>query len=336
MTRSQSAHTDAAATREHEQAVFRARIQQIGTRLTLPLARRALGLLEGEHGSNRPGNGFDFLDLRDYASGDSARQIDWKASAKNGRPIVINRQRDVTSTAWLLLDTGDEMQGTAEGGERLIDVAANALRAFALLSLRRSDEISLVLGDAGTITRTPFSGGYAKFDHTLADAVAGINPAPRDLTALLRYAQKIPTQDNLVIIATAQGAVRPSQERLVTALSEDHALVFVTISPINPFDPEGIRAVDAQSGRSMPAFLRTESLAQDVRRRRDALDAAFRRQLERHKDTLVTAGSSTDLLDRLIRLLSTGMAAGLTGNAAPGRAGSLSVTLPARAKEVRA
>jgi uncharacterized protein (DUF58 family) len=295
-----------AASDTDRDARFRAQIQQIGSHLTLPVARRALGLIEGEHGSLQRGTGFDFLDLRDYQPGDSARSIDWTASARLGKPIVINRQREVTSTIWLLLDTGDEMNGTAESGEKMIDVAANALRMFALLSLRRSDEISLVLADAGAISRTPFLGGYAKFDRTLQSAVEGINPAPRNLTALFRYAQKIPAQDSLVVIATSANAVTADQMPLVTSLSEDHSLVFITVEPVNPFSPSQPRVGDAQSGKMMPAFLRTHQLAEETKRRRAALRDAFRHELRRHDDLLLSGGSSFQMLDRFIALLSLG------------------------------
>lgn len=311
MMRVKSAQPAAPAASDTDRdARFRARVQQLGSRLTLPVAQRALGLIEGEHGSLLPGTGFDFLDLNDYQPGDSARSIDWTASARAGKPIVVKRQREVTSTIWLLLDTGDEMNGTAASGEKMIDVAANALRLFALLSLRRSDEISLVLADGGKISRTPFIGGYAKFDRTLASAVAGINPAPRNLTELFRYAQKIPVQDGLVVIATASNAVTAQQMPLVTSLSEDHSLVFITVEPVNPFSPTQPRVTDAVSGKLMPAFLRTHQLAEETKRRRAALRDAFRHELRRHNDLLLSAGSSFQMLDHFISLLSLGTRVG--------------------------
>lgn len=292
---------------EEEQARFRSRVESFASRLTLPLSQHALGLLEGEHQSDMSGNGFDFLDLREYQAGDSAQAIDWQASARLSRPIVVNRQKDVISTSWLLLDTGQEMMSVTPSGETALQVASNALRLFALLSLRRSDEISLVLADSGTISRLPFNGGYAKFDTTLRDAVEGRAFAPRDLTALLRYAQKIPRQDGLIVLATDATALTAEQTQLMTQLSQNHALVVVGVSTLNPFDPAWPMLTDSSTGRKMPAFLRDESLSQELDRRRSALNEALRLQLRRHADTYVSASSSQEMIDTVLKLISTSM-----------------------------
>ena len=67
---------------------IRRKIEALGGRLSLPTVKRALGMLEGEHRSIRRGTGYEFLDLRPYSSGDEARSIDWKASARAGRPMI--------------------------------------------------------------------------------------------------------------------------------------------------------------------------------------------------------------------------------------------------------
>ena len=70
--------------------------------------------------------------------------------------VVPARTAIPTSRVWLLLDVGREMTGSCPSGEPAYEVAANALRMFAALSLRRSDDVSLVFGDAASITRVPF------------------------------------------------------------------------------------------------------------------------------------------------------------------------------------
>ena len=85
--------------------------------------------------------------------------------------MVVERERLSTSRVWLLMDVGLEMTGVCPSGERAWQVAANALRMFAALSLRRSDDISLVFGDESSITRVPFNGGFAQFERTMDKAL---------------------------------------------------------------------------------------------------------------------------------------------------------------------
>lgn len=285
---------------------IRRKIESFGSRLTLPITRKALGALEGEHGSSQRGHGYDFMDLRAYQPDDEAQLIDWKASARAGKPIIVNKQRDVTSTVWLLLDIGREMTATsAEGDERLLDVAANALRMFAMLSLKRSDDISLVFGDSRAITRIPFTGGYAKFDKLLDDKLRGLSPAPRNVTSLLEYASHIQGKNSLVVIASDETAMSEDHATLIKVVSQNHPLVFIAASPLNPFAPSLSAVQDASDGRLMPAFLRTETARKSVEARREFLAATFERQLARSSDTLLRAGSSEAMLTTFTHLLST-------------------------------
>lgn len=284
---------------------IRTTIEEFGSRLTLPIARKALGALEGEHGSDRYGHGYDYLDLRQYEPGDEAQLIDWKASARANRPIIVNKQRDVTSTVWLVIDSSEQMLGSAESGEPMIDVAANALRMFALLSLKRSDNISLVLADSQAITRLPFSGGYPKFNHLLDESLAGLKPAPRDLTSLLRYAEGISSKNSLIVIASDDTAMDKVHEKAIATVSENHPLIFISVTPMNPFSPAHHGIVDAGTGRTMPSFLQDDEVAQDIAARADVIASAFDKSLARHGDTLLRAGSSKDMLTNFIHLVST-------------------------------
>ena len=165
---------------------IRSKIEALGTTLSLPTVRKALGTLEGAHASDKRFGADDVMDIRVYEPGDEAKRIDWKTSARAGRPMVVQRERPCTSRAWLLLDVGQEMTGTCVSGEQAHQVAANALCMFAALSLRRGDEVSIVFGDAGSITRVPFNGGLAQFEHTLDDALQRDWSKPRNIDEIGR------------------------------------------------------------------------------------------------------------------------------------------------------
>ncbi len=137
---------------------IRAKIEAMGNRRICRLWPRhwALSKANIRHGGRAART--KLMEVRAYEAGDEARLIEWKTSARQGRPMVIRRERLVTSRVWLLLDVGREMTASCESGEMAYQIAANALRMFAALSLRRSDEISLVFGDAASITRVPFNG----------------------------------------------------------------------------------------------------------------------------------------------------------------------------------
>lgn len=185
----------------------RKKIEALGTQLSLPTVRKALGALEGEHASGRRGGSGDAMDVHAYEPGDESRLIDWKTSARQGRPMVVERERLSTSRVWLLMDVGLEMTGVCPSGERAWQVAANALRMFAALSLRRSDDISLVFGDESSITRVPFNGGFAQFERTLDKALDRDWDHHRNIDALLEYARRIKDREALIVLATDEHAM---------------------------------------------------------------------------------------------------------------------------------
>ena len=213
----------------------RKKIEALGTQLSLPTVRKALGALEGEHASGRRGGSGDAMDVHAYEPGDESRLIDWKTSARQGRPMVVERERLSTSRVWLLMDVGLEMTGVCPSGERAWQVAANALRMFAALSLRRSDDISLVFGDESSITRVPFNGGFAQFERTLDKALDRDWDHHRNIDALLEYARRIKDREALIVLATDEHA---REERHITTsrrITRTHPMVLIDVATMNPF-----------------------------------------------------------------------------------------------------
>ena len=69
---------------------IRRKIETLGTTLSLPTVRKALGILEGAHASNKRFGADDVVDIHAYEPGDEAKRIDWKTSARAGRPMVCS------------------------------------------------------------------------------------------------------------------------------------------------------------------------------------------------------------------------------------------------------
>lgn len=213
----------------------RKKIEALGTQLSLPTVRKALGALEGEHASGRRGGSGDAMDVHAYEPGDESRLIDWKTSARQGRPMVVERERLSTSRVWLLMDVGLEMTGVCPSGERAWQVAANALRMFAALSLRRSDDISLVFGDESSITRVPFNGGFAQFERTLDKALDRDWDHHRNIDALLEYARRIKDREALIVLATDEHAMEERHITTIRRITRTHPMVLIDVATMNPF-----------------------------------------------------------------------------------------------------
>ncbi len=72
--------------------------------LNLRARRPALARLQGGHRSAQRGRGLEFEEVRLYAPGDDARSIDWRVTARRGRPHTKVFREDRERAVWLLAD----------------------------------------------------------------------------------------------------------------------------------------------------------------------------------------------------------------------------------------
>lgn len=288
----------------------RKKIEALGTQLSLPTVRKALGALEGEHASGRRGGSGDAMDVHAYEPGDESRLIDWKTSARQGRPMVVERERLSTSRVWLLMDVGLEMTGVCPSGERAWQVAANALRMFAALSLRRSDDISLVFGDESSITRVSFNGGFAQFERTLDKALDRDWDYHRNIDALLEYARRIKDREALIVLATDEHAMEERHITTIRRITRTHPMVLIDVATMNPFKAVSSRhaPTDGLSARRVPAFLRNAKAAAEVDTHRAYMAAALEQELTRAGSHIIRSASSESMFDRFVALVSRALA----------------------------
>lgn len=119
--------------------------------LSLHARRPALARLMGGHRSAHRGLGLEFEEVRPYAPGDDARSIDWRVTARRGRPHTKLFREERERPVWLLADLHD---GLFFGSRRQLK-SALLLRAAALLAWATAlggDRIGAVVG-GGTAPR---------------------------------------------------------------------------------------------------------------------------------------------------------------------------------------
>src|SRR5205814_1561549 len=87
------------------------------------------------------GEGTDFKELAEYRVGDDVRHLDWKATLRQGKPIVRQFQDDRDQCVMFLLDCGRRMRAAeGEAGPSHFDQALNATMLLAYVALASGDE----------------------------------------------------------------------------------------------------------------------------------------------------------------------------------------------------
>jgi len=106
-------------------------------------ARRFLRAATGLRRTRRPGEGTEFERLREYTPDDEYRRIDWKATARRGKPIARTFEAERAWNVMLLLDAG-RLMGAPVGDLTKLDVAVNAALLVAHIGARQGDRIGLL------------------------------------------------------------------------------------------------------------------------------------------------------------------------------------------------
>lgn len=229
--------------------------------------RRVARAVDGEYASRTRGRGIDLDDLRDYQPGDSVRDIDWKATARRGEPLVRRYQSPRQRSLVVIADTGTTMQAVTPARETKADLAVLASGILGYLAVRHGDQVGLVHGDAGGAHARRLRDGERPLDamlSTVHDAITGTAAGP-DVAGLVEHALPRLRRDTIAVVVTDDLDV---DDRLATAvhrLARAHDTLWVTVADANPARLLEHGPVTGTSRRGrVPAHLaRTRALADE-------------------------------------------------------------------------
>lgn len=120
--------------------------------LSLHARRPALAQLQGGHRSAQRGRGLEFEEVRPYAAGDDARTIDWRVTARRGKPHTKLFREERERPVWIVADLHP---GLFFGTRRQFK-SALLLRAAALLgwvAALGGDRVGAVIADGDAAPR---------------------------------------------------------------------------------------------------------------------------------------------------------------------------------------
>jgi uncharacterized protein (DUF58 family) len=155
----------------------------------------------GDMKARKRGQGTDFSSLREYVSGDDARSIDWKATARRDRPVSRVYEVDKEQTLMVLVDGGRMMMSDLDGLCRF-DHALNAALSLVLTGLARNDQVGLGIFADKPILYMPPRRGKSYLTRML-EACCDVRPRmvePDYLGALSYYADAHKSRSLTVVI----------------------------------------------------------------------------------------------------------------------------------------
>lgn len=248
-------------------------LRKVRMRTTIHAHRRVRSVLDGEYGSVHKGRSMDFDDLREYVPGDDIKDLDWKASARHGRPLIKRYIATRQHAVLLVVDTGCTMAALSDAQSTKRDVAVMAAGVFAQLAHRHGDLTGLVAGpvspsnvrvhNAERIVHVPFGSNDLHIERMLRvihDEIDAEGAMPR-LDALLEYVARNVRRRTILVIVSDDIDLTDRHRALLRRLDAQHEILFCTVGDVTMTDPSlverSLRVVG--SGGHVPAFFRNRT-----------------------------------------------------------------------------
>lgn len=96
-------------------------MNKVAKKIVLKTKKQVYGDMLGNNASMFQGEGFEFAELREYVYGDDVRKIDWKTTAKLGKPFVkIYKEERELNVAVVTMLGGSTYFGTVKQKSELI------------------------------------------------------------------------------------------------------------------------------------------------------------------------------------------------------------------------
>ncbi len=211
--------------------------------LSLAGRRLSRAALFGVHSSAQRGRGLEFQEVRPYVAGDDRRNIDWRVTARRGRPHTKLFQEERERPVWLLADL---QPGLFFGSRRQLKSAV-VIRAAALLAWTAAlggDRIGGVIGTGLTEPRILPArarlGGVLPLIEALLEAqpTAPGQPVPDALEGVLRTAAPLIRPGSQVLAVSDFASLSERQEGSWAGLAahSDVRLYWVT----DPLEQRGL------------------------------------------------------------------------------------------------
>lgn len=264
-------------------------VTQVKSRLFIRSAQKSMHALDGAYASLLRGRSLDFEDLRPYEYGDQVRDIDWRATARHGEPLIKRTKATRKHTVLFLVDSGRGMNALAEDEGSKRDLVVLLTGALGFLTVRHGDDFSVVYGDSARVRRLAPGSSEGSLEHALRtlDRAITDSAAPNDRQALLDYVARNIARRMIVVIVTDEAPVTDDTERMLRRLTVQHDVLWLTVRDADPVpfdklrDPATSARRDVDTGWTVPDFVHGDAAVRDELAAREAADTARRHDVLR-------------------------------------------------------
>ena len=232
----------------------------------LPARTPSRSALAGSHRSRFRGRGMDYQESRHYQPGDDIRNMDWRITARVGRPHVKLYEEERERAVITLVDLGPSMFFGTRGAFKSV-AAARLAAVIAWAAIARGDRIGALLFNGGHHELPPAGGRRAVLrlirDLALAgdlqvatNASAALEQTPGALSVALNRLRRVSRPGGLVFIISDFYAMDADTSRHLGQLRRHSEVVACQVSDALELAPPPRGATASATGAALGSWTR--------------------------------------------------------------------------------
>jgi len=267
-------------------------------------------LMAGQYKSVFRGAGIEFEEVREYAPGDDVKSIDWKVSARLGRPFVKRYREEREMVVMLLVDLSASGRfGTRSNSKQ--ETAAETAAILAFNAIRNNDKVGAILFTDQVERYIPPKKGSGHVWRVIKEIFTHTpDNTGTDISEAVAFLGRVCRKRSVAFVISDFMLPRegPVVDRPMRAVSRKHELIQILISDPGEFElpPAGLITVqDLESGRLTLLDAGNRRIRTAYAQRRQA---AHRSIIDQFKSAnldcieISTDASAADALTRYFRL----------------------------------
>jgi uncharacterized protein (DUF58 family) len=217
--------------------------------LELKCRRPVEHLLAGEYRSVFRGRGIEFEDVREYQPGDDVRTMDWKVTARTGKPHIKRYVEEREQFFYLIVDVSASMRHGSQN--RKSQTVSEVCALLTMAAIKNQDRVGLILFSDEIEQIVPAAKGRI---HALRIMDELVNFQPKNkgtnfAAALGRFAH-IARKHSVVFVVSDFFSEDYSRELQNLACRHDVNAIHVSNKPVDTSEATSlVRMEDAESGQ---------------------------------------------------------------------------------------
>ncbi|VVS90927.1 DUF58 domain-containing protein [Desulfoluna spongiiphila] len=271
-------------------------------RIHIRSRRMADTMMAGHYRSVFKGAGMEFEEVREYSPGDEIRSIDWKVSARMGRPFIKQFREEREMVVMLLIDMS--RSGFFGTGESLkVDKAAEVASVLAFNAIKNGDKVGAIFFTDQVEQYIPPKNGSAHIWRVIRE-IFTFTPTSRgtDIDEAVAFLARV-CRKRTVSFVISDFLAEPCT-RTLRLVGRKHELISILLSDPGDFLLPGtglLTARDFETGRDVVLDLSNRRCREKVRQVKLAEKAEIMDEMKRAGVDIIdlsTEASTTDALTR--------------------------------------